>query len=92
MTAHPEPPHRDGPAKARARVVVRANVKPSVLTALLLTTLNGCGGYTTTVTDKLRLEPLPVYAEWWVATETWWTGMPWGVEAGWLAGWLLWTV
>jgi len=58
-----------GHPKARMRVVVRASVKISTLTALLLATLSGCGGYTTTVKDKQPFDPLPVYAEWWVQTE-----------------------
>jgi hypothetical protein len=39
------------------------------LLALQTAALAACGGYTTTVTDRQPFEPLPVYAEWWVATE-----------------------
>jgi hypothetical protein len=40
-----------------------------MLLPLCITGLVGCGGYTTTINDRRAFEPLPMYAEWWVATE-----------------------
>lgn len=40
------------------------------LTGIVALIAAGCSGDITTVTDKTPMEPLPVYAEWWSATET----------------------
>jgi hypothetical protein len=36
----------------------------------LVATAAGCGAFATELSNRLPLEPLPVYAEWWSATES----------------------